>query len=88
MRVQLCGPTVYFMRRAEANGDSEAPVLPVVLVDAALQHLYSDAIELTVVDGPMDGAIAAFNIDPREMVLYPDARHAVIVDDRRATDRI
>lgn len=83
MNVQVGQLTVFFVRRAEiARGTAEFEV-PVVLIDAALQHLHPEALELTVVDAPGEGALGACCIDSRQLALYPAARRAVIIEDRR-----
>jgi hypothetical protein len=84
--------TVYFVRRqAAASGDAEG-ALPVVLVDAALEHRYDDVVLLEVVDDPGRGgradATAVFSIDVREASLYGDARFAAIVRDRRVAEKV
>lgn len=72
---------VFFVRRGRV------PVIgaiPIVLVDAALQHRYADTIELRVMDGPQGDALPVRVINPQEVPLVRDARFGVIIDDRRS----
>jgi hypothetical protein len=87
-------PLRVFFVPAHAAPEQALPAVAMILIDSALAHRYGDVCEIEVHDPPaadMSSGLAALLtplhvIDARESPLYPDARRAVIVRDRRSQE--
>ena len=84
-------PLAVFLVRARSERDGQADPEPIILIDLALAHRYRDVCQIEVLDPPLhpeqdaapDGPRPVRLIDAREAPLYPRARRAAIVRDRR-----